>query len=228
MLQVMWLRLLVVMVMLAGVLSGNPAFSYTLKNDFAPNAFPAKVSDRAFSIALDPGTLMVVYPGAAEQHVAAMRQLLRDKCGADIPFRGADTVTESDLREHDLIVVGNISDNKWALKLYQRRFAFADAYFPGKGGLIVTPLRVHLGQPSERAGHRGEPRRGHSHRFPDFRRASGERVENHGAVPSSGNKSRFPQPAGKCLLDARPYPERALTERHNFLGCTGFHTQPVS
>ena len=36
-------------------------------------------------------------------------------------------------------MIGNISDNKWALQLYQRRFAFADAYFPGKGGLIITP-----------------------------------------------------------------------------------------
>ena len=72
--------------MLAGLVFHTSSFAYTLKNDYTPNAFPAKVSDRVFSIALDPGTLLVVYPAAAETGVASMRQLLRDKCGADIPL----------------------------------------------------------------------------------------------------------------------------------------------
>lgn len=125
--------------LLVTLMCSSAAFAYELNNGFDPNGFPGKTSERVFSIAFDPVGLVVVYPDGAEAQAASMRVLLKAKCGADIPFRGASEVSRDDLAGHDFIVIGNISDNKWALDLYKRRFAFADAYFPGKGGVIVTP-----------------------------------------------------------------------------------------
>ena len=109
------------------------------KSVFAPNAFPKPVSNRIFSIPLDPATLMVVYPMAMEANVKGMQALLASRCGRDIPFRSADSLTPEALSGKDLIVVGNISNNRWALELYKQRYSFADAVFPGKGGYFIHP-----------------------------------------------------------------------------------------
>jgi len=124
---------------LLAFLFSSSASAYDVNNEFDPNGFPAKTSERSFSIALDPAGLLVVYPDAAEPQAVAMRGLMRAKCGVDIPFRRADGVSRGDLAGRDLIIIGGIADNKWALELYKRRYAFADAYFPGKGGVVVTP-----------------------------------------------------------------------------------------
>ncbi|MHB9029672.1 MAG: hypothetical protein ACYC9O_12965, partial [Candidatus Latescibacterota bacterium] len=121
-----------------GVFAGQ-ASGYEVNNDFKPDAFPKETSKRVFSFRLQPETAMVIYPAVAEPQVESMRRLLREKCGSDIPFRTADGISDADLRGRDLIIVGNISNNPRAYDLYRRRFAYADAYFPGAGGVIVTP-----------------------------------------------------------------------------------------
>ncbi|MDP2981700.1 MAG: VCBS repeat-containing protein [Candidatus Latescibacter sp.] len=118
----------------------SPACAYTTNNEFIKNAFPAKVSATVFTLPLSAQETMVVYPAAAEPRVNDMQALLKSKCGSDIPFRKADDLQESDLTRN-LIVIGNISNNKWALALYKKRYAFADAFFPGKGGVVITPAQ---------------------------------------------------------------------------------------
>ncbi len=125
--------------LLLSLFLSSSVFAYDVNNEFNPNGFPAKTSERSFSIALDPAGLLVIYPDAAEAQAAAMRGLLKAKCGSDISFRKAGGVSRGDLAGRDLIIIGGIADNPWALELYKRRYAFADAYFPGKGGVLVTP-----------------------------------------------------------------------------------------
>ncbi len=120
--------------------TGN-ARVYDVNNEFVPGAFPEEVSSRIFSIPLVPGELMVVYPGSVESRVEEMQALLLEKCGVRLQFSGADKLDEKDFGGKHLIILGNIMNNKWALELYKRRYAFADAYFPGKGGVIINPAK---------------------------------------------------------------------------------------
>lgn len=115
------------------------ALPYVVNNDFIEGAFPGEINRDVFSIPVNENSLLVIHPPLSEAHVSSMRSALREKLGRDIPFVSADTVTDADLSSHDLIVVGNISSNRCALALYRRRFAFADAYFPGPEGVIVHP-----------------------------------------------------------------------------------------
>lgn len=109
------------------------------KSPFNPNGFPKPVSGRIFSIPLDPAELVVVYPSALESRAGGLRSLLEAKTGRDIPFRAAGGLGKGDLAGKHLILLGNIANNPWALELYKRRHAFADAVFPGKGGHIIHP-----------------------------------------------------------------------------------------
>lgn len=109
------------------------------KSPFNPNGFPGRVSDRIFSVPLDPAELLVVYPAALEPDAARLAALLAEKCGRPIPFRSAAGLRTEDLAGKHLILLGNISNNPWALELYKRRRAFADAVFPGKDGYIIHP-----------------------------------------------------------------------------------------
>ena len=109
------------------------------KSDFAANGFPKPVSNRIFSIPLDPRELLVVYPAAMETDAKRLQALLLVRCGREIPFRPADSLKKEDLAGKNLIIIGNISDNRWALDLYKQRYAFADAVFPGKGGYFIHP-----------------------------------------------------------------------------------------
>ena len=76
-----------------------------------------------------------------EAKVSTFRDLLKRRCGSDISFTSADQATEADLAGRHLIIIGNISDNRWALALYKRRHAFADSYFPGAGGYVIHPAK---------------------------------------------------------------------------------------
>jgi len=109
------------------------------KSPFNPNGFPKPVSEAVFSIPFDEAGLMVVYPAALEPDVARLKSLLAGKCGREIPFRRADGLKKEDLISKHLVMIGNIANNPWALELYKKRYAFADAMFPGKGGHIVHP-----------------------------------------------------------------------------------------
>lgn len=114
---------------------------YQFDNDFVANAFPKPVSERIFQIPIDPNELLVVCPAGTGPAVESMRRLLRERTGKDIPFLSATDVSEPALKQHHLIVIGNISDNWVALALYKRRYAFADAYFPGSGGVAIHPAK---------------------------------------------------------------------------------------
>ena len=127
--------------LLAGLLlaAAGPAEARYSKSPFAPNAFPKPVINTVFSIPLDPAQLVVVYPAALEPAAKKLQAALAARCGREIPFAPADTLKPEDLAGKHLIVIGNITNNKWALELYKQRRAFADAVFPGKGGYIVHP-----------------------------------------------------------------------------------------
>jgi len=118
---------------------GGVSFSYDVDNEFEPGAFPGGTAARTFSIPIESGELLVLVPAAAEAYVDEMRSAFAAKCGVTIPFMTADEARAEDLRGRHLIIVGNISDNPRALELYERRYAFADACFPGKGGVLIHP-----------------------------------------------------------------------------------------
>ncbi|MCE5251789.1 PQQ-like beta-propeller repeat protein [bacterium] len=126
-------------IIIVGFFPRNAVYAYKENNDYIPGAFPKKPIEKNFTIPLDPQELIVIYPAAAKPHVQEMQALLASKCGSTIPFRCADEPLENELGLKHLIIIGNISDNRYALDLYKRRFAFADAYFPGAGGVIVHP-----------------------------------------------------------------------------------------
>jgi outer membrane protein assembly factor BamB len=131
------LAALILLALLLGV--GSLIQARYSKSPFVPNAFPKPVSNRVFSIPLDPAGLMVVYPASLEPSVKKLQAELAGRCGREIPFRSADALKKEDLAGKHLVVIGNISDNRWAMELYKQRYAFADAQFPGKGGYIVHP-----------------------------------------------------------------------------------------
>lgn len=109
------------------------------KSPFVPNAFPKPVINSVYSLPLDPAQLIVVYPAALETNIRRLGAALAAKCGREIAFAPADSLKKEDLAGRHLIIIGNISDNRWALELYRQRYAFADALFPGKGGYIIHP-----------------------------------------------------------------------------------------
>lgn len=121
------------------LIAGNNLDARYSKSPFNPNGFPKPVSGRIFSIPIDPSGLLVVYPAALEADITGLKSLLLQKCGREIPFSRADGLKREDLALKNLILIGNISNNPWALELYKRRYAFADAVFPGKEGYIIHP-----------------------------------------------------------------------------------------
>ena len=139
-----YLRHLYIFLCFSFVLSivyADSVFAYELNNDFKPGAFPGKVRTQNFSISVNEQSLLVVYPSSVKSELDNMQEMLKRKCGKNIPFRNADDLNNDEMESHDLIVIGNISNNRWALELYKRRYAFADAYFPGTGGVIIHPVQ---------------------------------------------------------------------------------------
>lgn len=128
-----------VLLALSGILLVGAGYADDAGNRFSENAFPLKVSSRVFSIPLKDGQVMIVCPASMEGGIGRLRLQLRDKSGRDIPFRLADSLSSRDLAGKHLILIGNISDNRWIEELYRRRHAFADACFPGPGGVIIHP-----------------------------------------------------------------------------------------
>ena len=116
-----------------------PVSAYEFNNEFMRDPFPKKVSERIFSIPLGPSSPVVIVPSGLEAKIEKFRGLIRAKCGVTLTFFGADRVNEKDLAGRDLIILGNIADNRWTLELYKRRYAFSDAYFPGKNGVVIHP-----------------------------------------------------------------------------------------
>ena len=127
--------------LLAGLLlaAAGPAEARYSKSPFAPNAFPKPVINTNFSIPLDPAQVIAVYPAALEPAARKLQAALAARCGREILFAPADSLKSEDLAGKHLIVIGNISNNRWALELYKQRYAFADAVFPGKAGYIIHP-----------------------------------------------------------------------------------------
>jgi len=133
--RLLW-ALLVLLAMLG--LSGA-GYDYEKNNTFIPDAFPKPVVEGRFSIPIDPNQLLVIYPPSATAKAEELKSLFMKKCGQNIPFKSADDLSQNDLVSRHLIIIGNISNNRWVLDLYKRRYAFSDAYFPGAGGIIVHP-----------------------------------------------------------------------------------------
>jgi outer membrane protein assembly factor BamB len=110
-------------------------------NTYDPAGFPAKVSGRVFEIRLAPERLLAVVPSSLEPKISDLATRFKERCGVSIIWKAADAVQADELRGKDLILAGNIMDNRWLLEMYMKRRAYADAYFPGKGGYIVHPAK---------------------------------------------------------------------------------------
>lgn len=113
---------------------------YTESNGFLDNPFPGNVSQETYSLPLDTGSLAVVCPDG-EGLASRISSLLYDRTGNRYECYAASEVPAGILASRHLIIIGNIMNNRCALKLYERRFAFADAYFPGEGGYIIHPAQ---------------------------------------------------------------------------------------
>ena len=124
---------------LMGILLDGAGYADDPSNRFRENAFPLGIVSRTFAIPLGTGLVTVVYPSSMEGGIGGMRLRMREKTGLDIPFTAADRLSSGDAAGRHLILVGNISNNRWVLDLYRRRHAFADARFPGPGGVIIHP-----------------------------------------------------------------------------------------
>ncbi|MBM4084363.1 MAG: hypothetical protein FJ272_06195, partial [Planctomycetes bacterium] len=68
---------------------------------------------------------------------------LRDALKLDLPIVGDDVHLEQDKR--DLIVLGNLTNNRVAEHLYLHSYTCEDLNFPGKGGYVLRPLTNPLG-----------------------------------------------------------------------------------
>ncbi len=128
------------LIMLAASLATGGAPRYTKGNDYRADDFPAPYVSRDFTIPLEPGSLLLVYPPALEPRVGELARTLGERLGIDVPARPAAAVSDAELAAHHLIVLGNIMDNPRVLELYRVRRAYADAYFPGPGGVAIHPV----------------------------------------------------------------------------------------
>ena len=119
--------------------SQSQVCAYEGNNTFKPDIFPYRISTRVFGIPLEPDKVAVIVPDAMKARVSQMKSMLMDKCGQTISFHLAGETSPDDVRDRHLIILGNISNNHFALALYNKRQAFADAYFPGSEGVIINP-----------------------------------------------------------------------------------------
>ena len=124
---------------LSAVLLAPAAMAEKDYNTYDPAGFPAKASGRVFEVRLDPATLLAIIPDSLGPRAAEFASKFKEKSGASILWKTAGTVGAADLKGKDLILAGNIMDNRWMLEMYMKRRAYADAYFPGAGGFIVHP-----------------------------------------------------------------------------------------
>lgn len=108
-------------------------------NRFRPGSFPGQVETTAFSIPLEAGSTLVVFPPVLMKDAARFQQNLAAVCGQPIDILTDGDVGEAEVRARNLIIAGNLQNNRWVRQLYLRRLAFADAYFPGAGGVVITP-----------------------------------------------------------------------------------------
>ena len=115
------------------------ARAYEGNNTFQPDIFPYPVSNRIFSIPLEPDKTMVIVPASMKPITRDLSAKLEKRCGRSLKVYSADAVKPEDSASFHLIVLGNLSNNPYARDLYNRRQAFADAYFPGKGGILIHP-----------------------------------------------------------------------------------------
>ncbi len=132
----MWALYFITALLLTGCAKDHKEY-----NVYDPESFPARASDRIFEIALDPSTLLVVIPAGLEQKKADLERLFDQKTNNHFPFRSAAGLSADELRGKNLILIGNIMNNPLVLEMYMKRRAFADAYFPGSGGVFIHPAQ---------------------------------------------------------------------------------------
>lgn len=112
---------------------------YNASNKYVSDAFPRKLVSHDFSIPVNAEQLIVIYPVGLEKQARIWQNSLKERVGVELPFLAADKVTEDELRNRNLIMMGSINDNPLVMELYKQRYAFADGYFPGEGGFVITP-----------------------------------------------------------------------------------------
>ena len=122
----------------AVLLSPTVSRAFEENNRFRPRSFPGRIDTGAFSIPLDDGLLVILPPGLMKE-AARLQKQLAAVCGRASQIKDEGDVREADVRARHLVIAGNLQNSRWARRLYLRRLAFADAYFPGAGGFVVTP-----------------------------------------------------------------------------------------
>ena len=113
-----------------GPFSPLRAADYKLLNDYAPAEYPGTPPAGDFELRLD--RTVVIAPAGVDSSDLTRRLGVAEAR----PAAGADFAS---LAGRDLIIAGNITNNPLAEQLYARRYAFADAEFPGPGGYVIHP-----------------------------------------------------------------------------------------
>ncbi len=119
----------------------SPVFpgDFEENNRFRPGSFPGQVDSAVFSVPLESDAVLVILSQGLMKDAARLRSEIEAACGRRIEVKHEGEVAEADVRDRHLVVAGNLQNNRWARRLYLRRLAFADAYFPGPGGAVITP-----------------------------------------------------------------------------------------
>ncbi len=87
----------------------------------------------------DPSTRIVA--GSGQLHLARrIGRELSSIAGASVPVVADSDTTIAALAEGDLILIGNLNDNRLVAWLYLQHQTFVDAAFPGAGGYFVKTL----------------------------------------------------------------------------------------
>lgn len=92
------------------------------------------------SITLSPTTVRIVASERNRALAKSLAQEIADAARVRVPVIIDNEVEESTWRDYDLILIGNLNDNRAVARLYDDYKAFLDAAFPGEGGLMVKTL----------------------------------------------------------------------------------------
>jgi hypothetical protein len=92
------------------------------------------------AIRLSPERTRIV---ASEQNRAAAVSLQRDLAAVisgEIPIIDDAQLTDEQMAQYDLILLGDLNTNRVTARLYFNNYAFVDAFFPGAGGHFIKTV----------------------------------------------------------------------------------------
>lgn len=85
---------------------------------------------------------MIVAPAGQEWSAVAadVAATIKQASGTDLPIKAADQVTNAQMSEGAVILLGNVANNRAMLYPYSHLMTFADGVFPGAGGYELRSI----------------------------------------------------------------------------------------